>query len=255
MRFSSAHGPFKSLQKKKKVDTVSSFLSIGLMLNPEHTSRRVEKLSEGCTPSEAAVFRALWGAELIQTRRFKEGSILDSVVWKSSSPEDILTEIVSHAFTRHFPASLKLQTWFKHAQLERLLPVVDTKRVELKKIVDLPKLADSSLDQLRRILTHELQSFPLSFDSVSGNDSILRHTSLLPAYPNPLLGTSSTKDLMHGQMMTRMLQPISIVATFISSGKRTTSVSLLRFNMKFRTLAFGSHCSPKSENRIIYSTF
>jgi U3 small nucleolar RNA-associated protein 22 len=87
----------KALNKKASHD-----LSVGLMLNGENVGRTVDHGPAAEEKEEAASFRAFWG-EKAELRRFKDGSIVESLVWSDQPDEDsIVHQILAHILQRHF---------------------------------------------------------------------------------------------------------------------------------------------------------
>ena len=77
-------------------------INIGLLLDSENASRVVDHGPSAEEKEEAASFRAFWG-EKAELRRFKDGSILESLVWSDqpSSPS-IIRQILGYILRRHF---------------------------------------------------------------------------------------------------------------------------------------------------------
>ncbi|ODM18328.1 hypothetical protein SI65_06199 [Aspergillus cristatus] len=77
-------------------------IDIGLLLDSENASRVVDHGPSAEEKEEAASFRAFWG-EKAELRRFKDGSILESLVWSNqpSSPS-IVRQILGYILRRHF---------------------------------------------------------------------------------------------------------------------------------------------------------
>ena len=74
-------------------------LLVGLLLNPEHIHRTVDRGPLAEDKEAAASFRKFWG-EKAELRRFKDGSILESLVWSTSS-HSVLEQIITHVLRRH----------------------------------------------------------------------------------------------------------------------------------------------------------
>ncbi|RHZ52197.1 hypothetical protein CDV55_103690 [Aspergillus turcosus] len=77
-------------------------ISVGLLMNPENVSRVVDHGPSAEQKEEAASFRSFWG-EKAELRRFKDGSILESLVWSDHpSSKSIVFQILSYILRRHF---------------------------------------------------------------------------------------------------------------------------------------------------------
>jgi U3 small nucleolar RNA-associated protein 22 len=87
----------KALNKRASHD-----LSVGLMLHGDNVGRTVDHGPAAEEKEEAASFRAFWG-EKAELRRFKDGSIVESLVWSDQPDEDsIVHQILAHILQRHF---------------------------------------------------------------------------------------------------------------------------------------------------------
>ncbi|KAL8874125.1 MAG: hypothetical protein Q9174_000495 [Haloplaca sp. 1 TL-2023] len=80
----------------------SAHLTVGLLLNPEHCGRTVDRGPSIDDRRAADEFRTFWGAKA-ELRRFKDGSILESVIWNDSdSKRTVIDQIVTYILNRHF---------------------------------------------------------------------------------------------------------------------------------------------------------
>ena len=74
---------------------------IGMLVNADKVDRAIDKGPSAEETEKAANFRKFWG-EKAELRRFKDGSILESLIWSSSHEgQSILHQIVSFLFQRH----------------------------------------------------------------------------------------------------------------------------------------------------------
>ncbi|KAL8953624.1 MAG: hypothetical protein Q9222_000550 [Ikaeria aurantiellina] len=77
-------------------------MTVGLLLNPEHCHKTVDRGPSIEDKTASALFRDFWG-EKAELRRFKDGAILESVVWKGSSSQDsVIDLIITFILKRHF---------------------------------------------------------------------------------------------------------------------------------------------------------
>ncbi|KAG5179919.1 Nrap protein-domain-containing protein [Tribonema minus] len=86
-------------------------LVVGLLLNAESAARAVDRGPSAEDAAAAAAFRAFWGARA-ELRRFKDGAIVEAVVWGGGGgggggarPREgaVVEEVVRHALARHEP--------------------------------------------------------------------------------------------------------------------------------------------------------
>jgi U3 small nucleolar RNA-associated protein 22 len=97
-------------------------ISIGLVLDPTHASRTVDHGPSAESKKEAADFRKFWG-EVAELRRFKDGSILESIVWNPHGGSgSIVQQIVTYSLKRHFGAALAEGASYVGDQATRILP-------------------------------------------------------------------------------------------------------------------------------------
>lgn len=76
-------------------------VAIGLLINSEQVSRAIDKGPSAEDKHAAAAFRKFWG-DKAELRRFKDGSIIESLIWNGSSAENsVLQQIVQYTIRRH----------------------------------------------------------------------------------------------------------------------------------------------------------
>lgn len=76
--------------------------TIGLLLDPEHCLRTVDRGPSIEDKNASAVFRKFWG-DKAELRRFKDGTILESLIWDTSDPKQpVINSIINHILSRHF---------------------------------------------------------------------------------------------------------------------------------------------------------
>lgn len=75
-------------------------ISIGLLLNPDQAFRTVDHGPATESKAEAAAFRQFWG-EKADLRRFKDGSILETLIWTQKSEFSIIEQIIRYVIRRH----------------------------------------------------------------------------------------------------------------------------------------------------------
>lgn len=91
-----------SVRSKALIKKASHDLSVGLLLDADNVGRVVDHGPPAERKDEAASFRAFWG-EKAELRRFKDGSILESLVWSDDpSEESIVHQILAYVLHRHF---------------------------------------------------------------------------------------------------------------------------------------------------------
>lgn len=76
-------------------------MTILMSVDAEHNCRTVDRGPPRDRPEAAAEFQRFWGSKT-DLRRFKDGSILESVVWDIPEPADLITGIIKHLLATHF---------------------------------------------------------------------------------------------------------------------------------------------------------
>ncbi|KAI9277234.1 Nrap protein [Phascolomyces articulosus] len=86
------------------VSSSPSHIKVGLILNPDNSPRLVDQGPDAQQKEACEAFRAFWG-DKAELRRFKDGSIVESVVWETQGYENrtlIVKTIVQHLLEHHF---------------------------------------------------------------------------------------------------------------------------------------------------------
>jgi U3 small nucleolar RNA-associated protein 22 len=164
-----------------------SLITIGLIVNPANVDRVVDHGPSAENKSEATAFRDFWG-EKAELRRFKDGSILESLVWSSSNNgPSIVEQIVRYLFHRHVgQESAKALAFSGHsfakyvkggASISTFAPVMESfKRLE-----------------------HDIRSIdelPLSIREIAPADSQLRYASTEPPSANTIAQRMRPADIV-----------------------------------------------------------
>lgn len=76
-------------------------ITVGFAVNPDTVSRTVDHGPSADSKAEAASFRKFWG-EKAELRRFKDGSIHESLIWSSESERTVLEQVVLYVLYQHF---------------------------------------------------------------------------------------------------------------------------------------------------------
>lgn len=97
-------------------------LLIGLLHNPEQADRAVDHGPPAEDRKAAAAFRKFWG-EKAELRRFKDGSILESLIWtKNVSMGSIIGQIVTYVIHRHISQEIADNIEFIGKDIDDMLP-------------------------------------------------------------------------------------------------------------------------------------
>ncbi|KAK1146706.1 U3 snoRNP protein [Aspergillus melleus] len=91
-----------SVEAKASRKAAGASLHVGLLLNADNAARVVDHGPFAEEKEEAASFRSFWG-EKAELRRFKDGSIRESLVWSDQpSSSSIVHQILTYILQRHF---------------------------------------------------------------------------------------------------------------------------------------------------------
>ena len=161
-------------------------LTLGLLLDPESSRRLVDHGPPASDPLSAAVFRTFWG-DKAELRRFKDGSILESVVWTSKSAEDrysIVKRITRYVLARHISAGVAGDIQFLTPSLYLLLsaPVEVSSMYGKVDGGDAFHTLNDAFEQFVRDLKN-LKDMPLAISSVVPISEGLTYTSVYSPYP------------------------------------------------------------------------
>lgn len=97
-------------------------VTVGLLLNPETSRRTVDRGPSIDDKRASSLFREFWG-EKAELRRFKDGTVLESVVWSErTSKQEILDEIIEYILYRHLDLNKSDGIDFPLKAFDRLLP-------------------------------------------------------------------------------------------------------------------------------------
>lgn len=171
-------------------------LIVGIVLNPENAFNIVDKGPQSNEP-EAQEFRKFWG-EKAEIRRFKDGSITESVLWcPAGAPIGekrlICQKIVLFLMRHHF-----------HIITDKINYIASQFDITIKNIFnelnetneERSLLAIRTFDQLSKEL-RALNDLPLEIVSVLGTDPIFRYADVTPPMAN---GSTTSRGFLNKQM-------------------------------------------------------
>ena len=165
----SDHAPVKCDQDVK--------IDIGLLLRPENTSRLVDHGPSAEDSKASMEFREFWG-DKAELRRFKDGSISESLIWSEDSP--VTQQIIEHVLYHH----LKLPPRSVAALQRRFGSLLGVPGATIGPNDTFRLLSDTYQSMTSQL--YQLEGLPLSIRSIHPADSQLRSTSLrcpLIAFP------------------------------------------------------------------------
>ncbi|KAJ1612697.1 NRAP like nucleolar RNA associated protein [Cryptosporidium canis] len=149
---------------------------IGVQFVPSVT-RSIDK-GPSIDTLEAKQFKEFWGSEKIETRRFKDGSVLETILWKSENDihNEFLTnkginqDILRYILSRHLP---NVQFESKINQESGLVTYSMTPFGSIRPYSSLEKNLHEEFSNFKSTITG-LSSLPLSIKSIQTSSSALR---------------------------------------------------------------------------------
>lgn len=192
-------------------------LKVGLIYDPSNATRVLDVGPSSTKTEETNAFRALWGDQA-ELRRFKDGSISESVVWSITRPEEatlIPSRIVAYLLQRHFGLQSDAIT-------------ISTSDIEWPAIVQTPATARDAIciagserlgfrpmmdayDDLYKLLKSIDDELPLAILSVQPASEFLRYSSTFVPHPVDLNRYPSSPDCL------KYLPTAEIIIQFESS--------------------------------------
>jgi U3 small nucleolar RNA-associated protein 22 len=176
------------ISKKLSINSENTVL-IGFIFNEAHINRIVDRGPSAEQAKEAAAFRKFWG-DKAELRRFKDGSIIESIVWTAGSTS-IFQCIISYVLAKHFGADLEQSVNFIDNSTTRWLP---TKLSRFKTNQEAFQEAVSMFQSLEQVV-RGLDDMPLHLRQMLPADSQLSHTSVRLPFVGPLGQGSAPANL------------------------------------------------------------
>jgi U3 small nucleolar RNA-associated protein 22 len=175
-------------------------LQIMLSLDPDNVDRLVDHGPSAEDQAAATEFQRFWGPKS-ELRRFKDGTITESLLWASNEP--VVSQIIKYLLQRHFatePQEIRLQT----VELDKaILPHSELGAKDAFALV-------SQKHQSLSSMLLSLADLPLPIRSVSAASPALRSTSLANA------------------VEPSGAEPVSVLIQFDSSGRWPDSLPAIQ---------------------------
>ncbi|KAK4685401.1 U3 small nucleolar RNA-associated protein 22, partial [Tremellales sp. Uapishka_1] len=173
-----------------RVDAISAdSVAVGIIYNPECATRVIDIGPSADHPVEGTAFRELWG-DKAELRRFKDGSISESVVWDLTRPEEatlIPGKIVQWLLPKHFAvAESEVEIvssnpdWLKVIQIppsaRDAVSVAGSERQGFRPMME-------AYDSFYKVLKSIDSELPLSILHVTPTSELLRYSSVFVPHP------------------------------------------------------------------------
>ena len=179
-------------------------LEVGILFDPANISRQVDHGPSSEEKEESKKFRQFWG-EKAELRRFADGAIHETLIWTSTSPEDLCEEIVRYSLRLHCHLGhLEDEITFHGSGFSSLIPIQPTDALAF----NAARKAFSSFERDIR----DLEDLPLLVRQMAPISPDLRHASVKA----PLGATKSGP------------RPMDVVLFFEGSGKWPESLAAVQ---------------------------
>jgi U3 small nucleolar RNA-associated protein 22 len=165
---------FSSWSLRSSAPSAPARILVGVVFDPANIDRTVDHGPPAEHKSGAAKFQKFWG-DKAELRRFKDGSILESLVWSQTPDSSIFQEIITYLVKRHFDSEVGEGVEFIDHDISRLLPYLGSS----PKVFSNLMAAFRTLEKDLRVL----ESLPLQLKLLSAVGPQLRLSSVkLPTF-------------------------------------------------------------------------
>ena len=152
---------------------------IGLSLDTKHVNRLVDQGPAAKDKQASSSFRQFWG-EMAELRRFKDGSIRESIIWSASSNQTVIEQLLAYVLRRHVGHEAADSLSMLGRTFDRILP--------LKEITDSVSSYQPTMNayEVFEKQIRALEGLPLQIRHIFVADAQLRYASLSIPYLNPI---------------------------------------------------------------------
>uniref|UniRef100_K3WBL1 Nucleolar protein 6 n=1 Tax=Globisporangium ultimum (strain ATCC 200006 / CBS 805.95 / DAOM BR144) TaxID=431595 RepID=K3WBL1_GLOUD len=180
-----------SLPSRRKV-------AVGLRIDPDNAWRIVDKGPAADDKQASLEYRQFWKGKS-ELRRFKDGTIIEAVVWDEISPDtkhrvlDAIVRFIAMAHCPQLTSSDMIKT--SNASLYSALNVEEVPAISTKKSSGLSASFESTMNSVSKLWVifngfakalRDLDSLPIKVIDVIPVHPGFRYTSLFPLQPHPL---------------------------------------------------------------------
>ncbi|KAF2459332.1 Nrap protein [Lineolata rhizophorae] len=182
-------------------------IMVSFVLNAANASRAVDHGPPAETQKEAAAFRHFWG-DKAELRRFKDGSIQESLVWSTkNTKQSIVEQMVTHLLRRHVSSAAADGIRFISSTFEQAMGQSGHQGERAASIAPFAPIMAAFRDLEKDI--RGLDGLPLTVRHVFAASDQLRYTAI----EAPVLGPAS------GRPASPSLPPADVVIQFEGSGR------------------------------------
>lgn len=234
----------------RKISDKDSKLVLGFSVNPSNYSRVIDLGPPA--DSQNTRFRQIWG-EKVEVRRFKDGSILEAVVWDEQENNivvnraKIFRSIIGYLFSRHLSMDKSenlLHLGDQFSSILDLSPKLQSEhRLFRRKHHNFRPITIAFHDFSRKL--RDLDNIPLKIVEVKAAHSALRYSSAIIPQPLPL-----DLYMQHSSSTMPYIEPIDVVLHIEASNRWPSELDALQ-KMKTSYLLSVAQNLKESEDDMI----
>lgn len=110
-----------SISDRDRQEIQDCDLTISLLLDPKNAARPIDRGPPAEDKQASIQFREFWG-DKAELRRFKDGTILEALVWDTSPGKPpIVKQVISHLLQSRYGVRVSDEVHFFHAEYDQLL--------------------------------------------------------------------------------------------------------------------------------------
>ena len=211
---------------RKPVERSESYVKIGLLVSPAQVNRAVDHGPLAEDREAAIAYRKFWG-EKAELRRFRDGSIQESLVWSVADPRNcVLKQVIAYILQRHIGHQAIEGLKFVGESIDYMMP---TYKGTLWDSATLYQPIMKAFKMLEKDI-RSLEGLPLHIRQISAADPQLRYASIKA----PILNSIQC-----------MIDPANVCVQFEGSSRWPDDLSAVRrtkmaFLLKIGELLEGS---------------
>ena len=170
---------------------VEGDLTVGLLVNPEQVSRAIDRGPSAGDKKAAAAFQNFWG-EKAELRRFKDGSITESLIWNEKvQSKSVLEQIILYIVNRHIREDA--------SQVVRILaddfsPTLPRAYAQIETSLRIFQPSIHAFEALSKQIMG-LEGLPLQVRQISASCQELRYASIRSLSPTSSCGLKKPMDI------------------------------------------------------------
>ncbi|KAH7395742.1 pre-rRNA processing protein-like protein Utp22 [Cadophora sp. MPI-SDFR-AT-0126] len=146
-------------------------LQVSVLFDPAKIDRLVDHGPAAEEKKAAAKFQKFWG-EKAELRRFKDGSILESLIWPAGSAHAVFRNIVTYLINRHLGKESSASLVFIGEGFDKILPASSTSMKHFGSLREAYQIFEKKI--------RDFEELPLQLKQLSAASPQLRYSSIDP---------------------------------------------------------------------------